>query len=511
MKSAAKMKTAMNTAMSAPDFDVLVVGAGLSGIGAGYRLQTECPEKTYAILEARESIGGTWDLFRYPGIRSDSDMFTLSFPFKPWSDQNSIADGPSILSYIKETAAEYGIDEKIQFRTKVLNANWSTDTSQWTVTVEDRNGARKTKRTLTCSFLYACSGYYDYEQGHEPVFAGIDDFLGMVVKPQFWPENLDYTGKKVVIIGSGATAVTLVPSMSQDAAHVTMLQRSPTWIGVVPKQDKLANTLRSALPAGAAHKIIRTKNIAYNMGIYELSMRQPKLMRKILTGMSTRILKDPAMVAEHFTPTYNPWEQRLCAIPSADLFTAIRRGKVDVVTEHIDTFVPEGIKLKNGEVLEADIIVPATGLKIQLFGGVKPTVDGAPVDLHENFVWQGCMLTGMPNFALCVGYTNASWTLRGDLTSRLVCKVINEMDKVGAASVLPVPEVALEGRPLLDIASGYVQRALGDLPQQGHTGAWRVRQNYLIDSATTMRRDLHKTLQFTPAKEAVTTGVKASA
>jgi monooxygenase len=319
-----------------------------------------------------------------------------------------------------------------------------------------------------------------------------------VVKPQFWPENLDYTGKKVVIIGSGATAVTLVPSMSQDAAHVTMLQRSPTWIGVVPKQDKLANTLRSALPAGAAHKIIRTKNIAYNMGIYELSMRQPKL-------------KDPAMVAEHFTPTYNPWEQRLCAIPSADLFTAIRRGKVDVVTEHIDTFVPEGIKLKNGEVLEADIIVPATGLKIQLFGGVKPTVDGAPVDLHENFVWQGCMLTGMPNFALCVGYTNASWTLRGDLTSRLVCKVINEMDKVGAASVLPVPEVALEGRPLLDIASGYVQRALGDLPQQGHTGAWRVRQNYLIDSATTMRRDLHKTLQFTPAKEAVTTGVKASA
>jgi len=482
------------------DFDVLVVGAGLSGIGAGYRLQTECPEKTYAILEARDSIGGTWDLFRYPGIRSDSDMFTLSFPFKPWSDENSIADGPAILSYIKDTAAEFGIDEHIQFRTKVTAANWSSETSTWTVSVEDRRGTRASKRTITCSFLYACSGYYDYEQGHEPVFPGIDDYAGLVVKPQFWPENLDYAGKKVVIIGSGATAVTLVPSMAEDAEHVTMLQRSPTWIGVVPKQDKLANTLRATLPAGVAHKIVRTKNIAYNMGIYELSTRQPKLMRKILTGMSTRILKDPEMVAEHFTPTYNPWEQRLCAIPSADLFTAIRRGKVDVVTDHIDTFVPEGIKLKSGKVLEADIVVPATGLKIQLFGGIKPTVDGVPVVLNENFVWQGCMLTGMPNFALCVGYTNASWTLRGDLTSRLVCKVINEMDKVGAASVIPVPDRPLEGRPLLDLASGYIQRAANELPQQGDHGAWRVRQNYLLDSATTLRRDLHKTLQFTPAR-----------
>ncbi|MCZ4498101.1 MAG: FAD-containing monooxygenase EthA [Marmoricola sp.] len=501
----------MSTTTTKPDFDVLVVGAGLSGIGAGYRLQTECPDKTYAILEARDSIGGTWDLFRSPGIRSDSDMFTLSFPFKPWSDENSIADGPSILRYIKETASQYGIEDKIQFRSKVTSANFSTDTATWTATIEDRSGTRMKKRTVTASFLYACSGYYDYDQGHEPVFPGIDDFNGLVVKPQFWPETLDYTGKKVVIIGSGATAVTLVPSMATDAAHVTMLQRSPTWIGVVPKQDKLANQLRSVLPAGVAHKIIRTKNIAYNMGIYELSMRQPKIVRKVLTGMSTKILKDPAMVAEHFTPTYNPWEQRLCAVPSADLFTAIRRGDVDVVTDHIDTFVPEGIKLKSGKVLEADIVVPATGLKIQLFGGIKPTVDGGAVDLHENFVWQGCMLTGLPNFALCVGYTNASWTLRGDLTSRLVCKVINEMDKVGAASVIPVPEGPLEGRPLLDLASGYIQRASNELPQQGDRGAWRVRQNYLIDSATTMRRDLHKTLKFSPAKKSSETAVKASA
>lgn len=496
--------------MTTPDYDVLVVGAGLSGIGAGYRLQTECPDKTYAILEARDSIGGTWDLFKYPGIRSDSDMFTLSFPFKPWSDQNSIADGPSILRYIKETAAEFGIEEKIQFKTKVVAANFSTETDLWTVTVQ-KGGAKGKKSTLTCRFLYSCSGYYDYSQGHEPVFAGIEDFAGQVVKPQFWPEDLDYTGKKVVIIGSGATAVTLVPSMAEDAAHVTMLQRSPTWVGVVPQQDKIANVLRANLPAGLAHQIVRTKNIAYQMGIYQLSVRQPKLVRKILTGMSTRILKDPALVAEHFTPDYNPWEQRLCAIPSADLFKAINSGKVDVVTDHIDTFVPEGIKLKSGKVLEADIVVPATGLKIQLFGGVKPTVDGAEVKLNENFVWQGCMLTSLPNFALCVGYTNASWTLRGDLTSRLVCKVINEMDKSHATSVVPVPEVPLEGRPLLDLASGYIQRAADELPQQGHQGAWRVRQNYLIDSATTMRRDLHKTLKFGTAKTASAVGVKASA
>ncbi|MET3961994.1 monooxygenase [Marmoricola sp. OAE513] len=497
--------------MSTPDYDVLVVGAGLSGIGAGYRLQTECPDKTYAILEARDSIGGTWDLFRYPGIRSDSDMFTLSFPFKPWSDENAIADGPSILSYIKATAAEFGIDEKIKFRTRVVSANWSSADALWTVHVEDSSSAKKVKRTLTASFLYACSGYYDYEQGHEPVFPGIEDFNGLVVKPQFWPEQLDYTGKKVVIIGSGATAVTLVPSMSEDAGHVTMLQRSPTWIGVVPQKDKIADTLRATLPAPVAHKIVRTKNIAYQMGVYQFCQRAPKLASKVLLGMTTKVLQDEAMVKEHFTPTYNPWDQRVCAVPNADLFKAIRRGKVDVVTDHIDTFVPEGIRLKSGKVLEADIVVPATGLKIQLFGGIVPTVDGEKVDLHENFVWQGCMLTGLPNFALCVGYTNASWTLRGDLTSRLVCKVINEMDKVGAESVIPVPEIELQGRPLLDIASGYVQRALGDLPQQGHTGAWRVRQNYLLDSATTMRRDLHKTLKFTPARRGADTEVKASA
>jgi monooxygenase len=479
--------------------DVLVVGAGLSGIGAGYRLQTECAEKSYAILEARDSIGGTWDLFRYPGIRSDSDMFTLSFPFRPWKAKNSIADGPEILQYIKDTAAEFGIEEKIRFGTRVVGADFSTETSTWTVTVE--NAGKRS--TLTSSFLYSCTGYYDYGQGHEPAWDGLEDFAGQLVKPQFWPEDLNYAGKKVVVIGSGATAVTLVPSMADDAAHVTMLQRTPTWIGVVPKQDKIANRLRQVLPAGLAHQIIRNKNVAFALGLYEFCQRQPQLARKVLLGMATKGLQDEALVAEHFTPAYDPWDQRLCAIPNGDLFKKIRHGQVDVVTDHIDRFVPEGIRLKSGKVLEADIVVAATGLKIQLFGGVIPTVDGAPVNVHDNFVWQGCMLTGLPNFALCVGYTNASWTLRGDLTSRLVCKVINEMDASGAASVVPVPDGPLEPRPLLDLASGYIQRALSDLPQQGHRGAWRVRQNYFIDAATTLRRDLHKTLRFAPVAERV--------
>ncbi|MBO9522228.1 MAG: NAD(P)/FAD-dependent oxidoreductase [Nocardioidaceae bacterium] len=483
------------TEKASVDYDVLVVGAGLSGIGAGYRLQTECPGKTYAILEARDSIGGTWDLFRYPGIRSDSDMFTLSFPFRPWTAKNSIADGPEILQYIKDTAAEFGIDSQIRFGHRVVAADWSSATSTWTVTV-DRAGTRE---TLTCSFLYSCSGYYDYTQGHEPVWEGMDDFAGQIVRPQFWPEDLDYAGKKVVIIGSGATAVTLVPSMADDAAHVTMLQRSPTWVGIVPKQDKIANRLRKLLPAGLAHQVIRNKNAAFSIGVYEFCQRQPKLARKVFTGMATKGIKDEALVAEHFTPDYDPWDQRLCAIPNGDLFKKIRNGSVDVVTDHIDRFVPSGIVLKSGRLLEADIVIPATGLKVQLFGGVIPTVDGSAVNVHDNFVWQGCMLTGLPNFALCVGYTNASWTLRGDLTSRLVCKVINEMDREGAGVVVPVPDGPLEPRPLLDLSSGYIQRALADLPQQGHRGAWRVRQNYFIDAATTLRRDLHKTLRFAPA------------
>jgi cation diffusion facilitator CzcD-associated flavoprotein CzcO len=490
--------------LPAPDLDVVIVGAGLSGIGAACRLQLECPDRSYTVLEARDAIGGTWDLFRYPGIRSDSDMFTLSYPFRPWRDAKAIADGPAILSYIEETAAEYDVARHVRFRTKVLAADWSSVEAIWTLTLaETEPDGRVTETTTTCRFLYCCAGYYDYDQGHEPVFPGIEDFAGEVVKPQFWPEDLDYAEKRVVIIGSGATAVTLVPAMARDAAHVTMLQRSPTWIGVVPAEDELANRLRAVLPAGLAHHVIRTKNILFQQAVYAFCQKQPRLARKVLLGLVTKALRDPDQVAQHFTPTYDPWDQRVCAVPDADLFRAIRKGRVDVVTDHVDTFLPEGIRLASGSLLEADVVVMATGLKLLAFGGIRPSVDGQPVDLPDLFVWQGTMLTELPNFAVCIGYTNASWTLRGDLSSRLVCRVLNEMARRDAVCVVPVPDQPLEPRPLIDLASGYVQRSVDEFPRQGHRGPWRVRQNYLIDVATTMRRDLSKTLRFEMAKETV--------
>ncbi|PPJ21858.1 FAD-containing monooxygenase EthA [Nocardia nova] len=471
--------------------DVVIVGAGLSGIGAGYRVQTELPGKSYAILEARETLGGTWDLFRYPGIRSDSDMFTLGYPFEPWRDAKSIADGPSILRYITETARRYGIDKHIHYGTKVVAAQWSSAESRWTLTL--RQGAAE--RTLSCRFLYSCAGYYDYDQGHAPEFPGVETFSGTMVHPQFWPEDLDYAGKKVVVIGSGATAVTLVPAMAEQAELVTMLQRSPTWISAVPGRDKQADKIRELLPAGLAHRVIRTKNILFNVGFYQYCRRRPQAARKLLTGLTTRILKDEKVVAEHFTPEYNPWDQRLCAAPDADFFKAMRTGKAEVVTDHIDTFVPEGIRLTSGRVLPADIVISATGLKLLAFGGITLEVDGEPVNLSDRFVWQGTMLTGVPNFAVCIGYTNASWTLRADLTSRLVCRVIAHMDRRGYEAVVPQPQGELTEHPLLDLASGYIQRSIGDFPRQGDRHPWKVRQNYLLDSATTMRTNLDKTLQ----------------
>ncbi|WP_433593033.1 flavin-containing monooxygenase [Nocardia sp. CA-145437] len=492
----------MNAAQTpAEHLDVVIVGAGLSGIGAAYRLQTELPGRSYAVLEARDALGGTWDLFRYPGIRSDSDMFTLGYPFKPWRDAKSIADGPSILRYIAETAAENGIDRHIRFGTKVVAAEWNSGESRWTLTLEQRTGDRVERRTLTCGFLYSCSGYYNYDQGHNPVFPGIDDFTGTMVHPQFWPEDLDYAGKRVVVIGSGATAVTLVPAMAEQAELVTMLQRSPTWISAVPGRDKVADRMRELLPADLAHRLIRTKNILFNIGFYQYCRRRPEAAKKLLTGLTTRILKDEALVAEHFTPDYDPWDQRLCAVPNADFFKAMRKGKAEVVTDHIETFVPEGIRLKSGPVIEADVVVTATGLQLLAFGGIDLVVDGTPVALSEQFVWQGTMLTGVPNFAVCIGYTNASWTLRADLTSRLVCKVLGYMERNGYTAVAPEPERALRERPLLDLASGYVQRSIGDFPRQGDRNPWTVRQNYLLDTATVMRTDLSKTLRPVAAQE----------
>lgn len=476
--------------------DVVIVGAGLSGIGAAYRLQTECAGKSYAVLEAREALGGTWDLFRYPGIRSDSDMFTLGYPFKPWRDAKSIADGPAILRYITETAREYGIDRHIRFGTKVVGADWSSEELRWTLTLERRDAAgHPVTETVTCGFLYSCAGYYNYDRGHAPEFAGRDDFTGQIVHPQFWPEDLDYTGKRVVVIGSGATAVTLVPAMAADAASVTMLQRTPTWISAVPGRDKIADKLRATLPADLAHRLIRTKNILFSMGFYQYCRRRPDAARKLLTGLTTRILGDEKLVAEHFTPEYDPWDQRLCAVPNADFFKAMKKGKAEVVTDRIDRFVPDGIRLASGRVLPADIVITATGLELLAFGGIAPSVDGAEVALPEQYVWQGTMLTGVPNFAVCIGYTNASWTLRADLTSRLICKVLNFMDRKGYAAVVPEPAGELGEQPLLDLASGYIQRSIGDFPRQGDRHPWKVRQNYLLDSATTLRTDLSKTLR----------------
>ncbi|MGW2660578.1 flavin-containing monooxygenase [Nocardia tengchongensis] len=486
----------MNAAQTtAEHLDVVIVGAGLSGIGAAYRLQTEQPGRSYAILEARDALGGTWDLFRYPGIRSDSDMFTLGYPFKPWRDAQSIADGPSILRYITETATENGIDRHIRYGSKIVAAEWNSGESRWTLTVEQRTGEGVERRTLTCGFLYSCSGYYNYDQGHEPEFPGIADFAGTVVHPQFWPEDLDYAGKRVVVIGSGATAVTLVPAMAEQAELVTMLQRSPTWISAVPGRDKIADRIRDLLPADLAHRLIRTKNILFNIGFYQYCRRRPEAAKKLLTGLTTRILKDESLVAEHFTPDYNPWDQRLCAVPNADFFKAMRKGKAEVITDHIETFVPEGIRLRSGRVVEADVVVTATGLQLLAFGGIDLVVDGAPVNLSDQFVWQGTMLTGVPNFAVCIGYTNASWTLRADLTSRLVCRVLGYMERNGYTAVVPEPQRALRERPLLDLASGYVQRSIADFPRQGDHNPWQVRQNYLLDTATVMRTDLSKTLR----------------
>ncbi|HWE54073.1 MAG TPA: NAD(P)/FAD-dependent oxidoreductase [Acidimicrobiales bacterium] len=476
--------------MSTEHFDVLIVGAGLSGIGAGYRMQTTCPDRTWAILEARSSMGGTWDLFRYPGIRSDSDMFTLGFQFRPWNKARAIADGTSIRNYIEDTAAEFGIDRRIRYDHKVTSMVWDSGSARWTLEI---NGG---ERIYTCGFLYMCSGYYSYANAYSPDFAGRDRFAGQVVHPQFWPEDLDYAGKKVVVIGSGATAVTLVPALAETAGHVTMLQRSPTYIASLPGVDPVAAAFNRFLPARAAHQLNRLKSIVLTQFFYQFCRRFPRPARRLLAKMTAAQLPAGYALDPNFNPTYNPWDQRMCMVPDGDLFKAIGDDRASVVTDSIESFTEKGLRLSSGQELEADIIVTATGLQLELAGGAVMAVDGESVVPGDTFVYRGCMLSGVPNFALCVGYTNASWTLRADLSSQYVCRLLRHMSENGYDTAVPVHEEEETSRPLLDFSSGYVQRAVAILPKQGAKPPWMIRQNYILDFFTARYADITTAIAF---------------
>lgn len=477
-------------------FDVLIIGAGLSGIGAGAHLRMECPDKTFAILEGRERSGGTWDLFRYPGARSDSDMFTLGYSFRPWRDQKAIADGPSILRYIRETSAEYDLDKEIRYGHRVRRAEWSSENAVWTVeatvngasvtsphvskgSLEARTAAETTQ--LTCNFLYLCTGYYEYEQGYTPEWPGFNDYKGTLVHPQKWPDELDYGDKNVIVIGSGATAVTLVPAMAKTAKHVTMLQRSPTYIVTMPSQDRIANFFRSMLPAKAAYALSRWKNILRQSFFYEGSRRYPNAMKRLIAkGVRKEIGRED--LEKHFTPKYNPWDQRLCVVPDSDMFEAMRNGKASVVTANIETFTETGVRLDDGEELRADIIVTATGLNLKIMSGLELVVDGESVDLSTKFAYKGMMYNDVPNLAQAFGYTNASWTLKCDLTSQYVCRLIKHMDANGLDyCVARANDPTLERVPVLDFNSTYITRVLDQLPSQGSKHPWRLHQNYFKD------------------------------
>ncbi|MCF6508290.1 NAD(P)/FAD-dependent oxidoreductase [Blastococcus sp. MG754426] len=470
--------------MTTEHLDVLIVGAGLSGIGAACHLERDRPGTSYALLESRAALGGTWDLFRYPGIRSDSDMFTLGYSFRPWQEPESIADGPAIRRYLEETAREHGVTERIRYHHRVVRAEWSSAEARWTVTAErsDTGGTV----TLSCSWLQVCSGYYRYDQGFRPEFPGEERFGGQLVHPQHWPEDLDLTGKRVVVIGSGATAVTLVPNLAEQAAHVTMLQRTPSYVMSLPGRDALAQKLRARLPERTAYSVVRWKNVLTSTALYQLSRRRPALVRSLLRRLTQKQL--PGFdVDTHFNPPYDPWDQRLCLVPDGDLFRALRRGTASIVTDRIASFTEDGIELASGERLPADVVVTATGLNLLPVGGMRIVVDGEPVELPERVSYKGMMLSGVPNFAMVIGYTNASWTLKADLVNRYVCRLLDHLDAHGYASATPVAPPEGGGAPFLDLAAGYVRRGLAGLPQQGRRAPWRLHQNYLRDVAM-MRR-----------------------
>ena len=461
-------------------FDVLIVGAGLSGIGAAYHLQTNCPGKTFALLEGREALGGTWDLFRYPGVRSDSDMYTLGFSFKPWEQAKAIADGPSILAYLKETAQENGIEQKIRFKHQVKAASWSSKDARWTVSVE--RGEAKELVQISCNFLFMCSGYYSYAQGFTPEFPGIENFKGRVVHPQKWTSEVDFARKQVVVIGSGATAVTLVPELAKQAAQVTMLQRSPTYMVDRPSEDAMANRLRRWLPSMLAYGINRWKRVLLGMYVFRLCRTDPAKMKRLLLGGVSMALGPDYDVKTHFTPRYNPWEQRLCLVPDGDFFKAVKSGRARVVTDHIASFNEKGVLLQSGQQLDADLIVTATGLNLQVLGGLQLTVDGQLQDMSKSMNYKGLMFSGIPNLASSFGYTNASWTLKCDLTCQYVCRLLNHMQKKGLAYCVPRNnDATVTERPWVDFSSSYFARSMHLFPKQGSKTPWRLYQNYPKD------------------------------
>ncbi len=466
--------------MTPEHFDTIIIGAGLSGIDAAYHLQTSCRDKSFVILESRDAIGGTWDLFRYPGIRSDSDMFTFGYPFRPWKSSAAIAEGESIRTYIRETADTYGISRKIRFHHRVKSASWSSADALWTLEVE--RGAEREAVRFSCRFLFGCTGYYDYANGYAPEFPGAEKFAGPIVHPQQWPETLDYAGKRVVVIGSGATAVTIIPVLAEKTARVTMLQRSPTYIVSRPSQDALARMLRRRLPTRIAYAIARWYFVLFGIYFFGLCRRKPEAVKKWIVSQASAQLSTDYDVKTHFTPSYNPWRQRLCLAPDGDFFRAIKAGKADVVTDQIATFTESGIRLQSGRELAADIIITATGLKLLLLGGIQIAVDGKPVKFSETTNFKGVMFSDVPNLFAAFGYTNASWTLKCDLTCAYVARLINHMDRRGYAACTPrLRDPSVSPEPLIDFSSGYVQRAIDQLPRQGSKKPWKLYQNYVRD------------------------------
>ena len=467
--------------MSAEHLDVLIIGAGLSGVGAACHLKRLCPGKRFAILEGREAMGGTWDLFRYPGIRSDSDMYTLGYNFKPWNDAQAIADGPSIRRYIEETAREYGVDGLMRYRHKVLKADWCSASATWQLLVQRVDEAEPLR--LSCQFLMMCTGYYRYEAGYTPEFVGREDYRGTFIHPQLWPEGFDYGDKRILVIGSGATAVTLVPALAERAAQVTMLQRSPSYVINLPQRDALSNALRRVLPETWVYRLARGRNVTLQLVFYKLAKRFPNLVRRVLLGLVRRQLGERVDL-RHFSPRYKPWDQRVCAVPDGDLFRVLRQGKAQVVTDEIERFTAHGIRLKSGEELTADVIVSATGLQLQLFGGIEVSVDGAPFEAPTSMGYRGIMLRDLPNLAVVMGYTNASWTLKADLSSEDCWRLIRHRDAIGRRQVTP-RDTDGRGRPepFLDLQSGYIERASHLLPAQGDRVPWKLHQNYLLDLA----------------------------